>query len=180
MGTELPVMGSALPVRGTSEDAFLCVRCAQHMKTCCQTSEVYTTPGDVRRISEFTGQEDFTEFRQVEDPIYLDQDDDPIWNEHVFRADGSRRVLKRKPGGDCTFLGDQGCVLPLETRPLICRIYPYDFTAEGLLERLAKGCPTQLIPTGKTLLQALDIDRSDAQRWHKQLYEEILTEQDAS
>ncbi len=97
-----------------------------------------------------------------------------------FEGDGTRRVLKRQANGDCTFLGDKGCVLPLETRPLICRIYPYDYTADGLRQRLANGCPTELIPPGQSLLEALDIKRSDAERWHQQLYEEVLTEQDSA
>lgn len=171
MTTELPVMGSPM-------DDFLCVRCARHMKTCCQTSEVYATPGDERRIAEFTGQSEFTEFREADDPVYLQQDDDPLWRQNVFRADGTRRILKHQANGDCTFLGDHGCVLPLEIRPLICRIYPYDFTADGLRERLAQGCPTELISPGQTLLQELDIQRFDAERWHKQLYEEVLTEKE--
>lgn len=171
-------MATNLPVMDTQTEEFLCVRCARHMQTCCQTSEVYATPGDARRIAEFTGQSDFTEFRRADDPVYLEQDDDPVWAQNVFRADGTRRVLKRRTNGDCTFLGDQGCVLPLETRPLICRIYPYDYTAQGLRERLARGCPTELIPAGQTLLEALDIQRADAVRWHKQLYVEVLMEQD--
>lgn len=171
-------MSSELPVVDSASEDFLCVRCARHMKTCCQTSEIYATPGDERRIKEFTGQAGFTEFRAPDDPVYLLQDDDPIWRDNVFRADGTRRVLKKQANDDCTFLGEHGCVLPLETRPLICRIYPYDYTADGLRVQLARGCPTELVPEGQTLLEALDIKRSDAERWHKQLYEEVLLERD--
>ncbi len=155
---------------------FLCVRCARHMRTCCQTSEVYATPGDVQRIEKFTGKVNFTEFRRPDNPVYLEQDDDPVWERCVFRPDGTRRVLDRQPNGDCVFLGEEGCVLPLETRPLICRIYPYDYTAEGLRDELARGCPTELLGDGEELLEALHIDRSDAVRWHSQLYQEIKTE----
>ena len=165
MSTHLPIV-----------DEFLCVRCARHMRTCCQTSEVYATPGDVQRIEEFTGRVDFFEFRKPDDPVYLEQDDDPVWERCVFRLDGTRRVLKREPDGNCTFLGDAGCVLPLETRPLICRIYPYDYTADGLREKLAGGCPTELLAEGQELLDALQIDRADAVRWHEQLYREIQLE----
>ena len=105
---------------------------------------------------------------------------DPIWIENVIRPDGTRRVLQRQPDGDCTFLGDAGCALPLETRPLICRIYPFDYTADGLRDELAHGCPMELLPAGQSLLQALDIKRSDAERWHKQLYAEVLTERNAN
>jgi uncharacterized protein len=161
------------------QNEFLCVRCSRHMKTCCQTSEVYTTLGDVERISKHSGKNGFTEFRAPTNPNYSDQDDDPIWNKGVFRTNGERRILKRKPNGDCTFLGNAGCELPLEIRPLICRIYPYDYTAYGLREELAPGCPTELLAEGQGLLEALQIPREDAVRWHAQLYHEIQLEIDA-
>jgi Fe-S-cluster containining protein len=148
------------------------------MKTCCQTSEVYATPGDVERISSSTGRRDFTEFRVPVNSEYADQGDDSAWSEHVFREDGSRRVLKRQPGGDCTFLGPQGCVLPLETRPLICRLYPYDYSEQGIHDELAPGCPLELLRPGLRLLEELDIKLEDARRWHKQLYAEIRRERD--
>ena len=94
-------------------EEFLCVRCARHMKTCCQTCEIYTTLGDVQRIAAHVGREDFHEFRAPANPVYIDHDDDPTWRDGVFQADGSRRVLKKQAGGDCTFLGERGCVLPI-------------------------------------------------------------------
>lgn len=157
---------------------FLCVRCARHTRTCCQRSEIYATPGDVRRIGLHTQRDDFTEYRVPANPDYLDQDDDPVWREKVFRADNSRRVLKRQPDGDCTFLGESGCTLPLEIRPLVCRLYPYDYTAAGLLVDLVEGCPLELLPPGQGLIEALEMNRDDAVRWHRQLYEEIQMEVD--
>lgn len=159
-------------------EEFLCVRCSRHMKTCCQTSEVYATPGDVRRIAEWTGRDDFTEFRVPSDPVYLEQDDDPTWARYVFREDNSRRVLKREESGDCTFLGEQGCRLPLETRPLICRMYPYDYNERGLRDELANGCPLELLRPGQELIEVLDMKLDDARRWHEQLYDEIRLEAD--
>ena len=159
-----------------AELEFLCARCARHMKTCCQTSEVYATPADVARIASHTGLSDFTEYRVPEDPIYLENADDPNWVRYVFRDDGTRRIVKRRPGGDCIFLGEAGCTLPLEVRPLICRIYPYDYNEEGIKERLARGCPLELLAPGQTLLKALDMNQDDAERWRRQLYEEIRLE----
>ena len=159
-----------------AESEFLCARCARHMPTCCQTSEIYVTPGDVERIAAHTGERDFIEFRLPEDPIYLEQSDDPTWEHYVFQPDGTRRVLQRRENGDCVFLGERGCVLPLETRPLICRIYPYDYNAEGIKDNLARGCPLELIGPGQTLLTELDMNRADAERWHQQLYREIREE----
>jgi Fe-S-cluster containining protein len=146
------------------------------MKTCCQTADIFTTLGDVRRIEDFTGETGFTEYRAPVNPAYADQDDDPVWRDNVFRPDGTRRVVKKQPNGDCTFLGSAGCVLPLETRPLICRIYPFDYTAEGILDELSEGCPTELLKPGQGLIEALDMKRSDAERWHRQLYAELQQE----
>lgn len=157
-------------------DEFLCARCARHMRTCCQTSQIYVTPGDVERITAQTGRRDFTEFRRPDDPIYLENGDDPLWVEHVFREDGTRRILTHAANGDCTFLGEKGCTLPTEVRPLICRIYPYDYNAEGIKPVLARGCPTELIRQGETLLTELGMSYDEALRWHEQLYQEILAE----
>lgn len=159
-----------------SNEEFLCVRCARHMKTCCQTCEVYVTLGDVERISDYLDRDDFWHFQVATDPRYLEQDDDPVWRDHVIRADNSRRVLKRQPDGDCSQLGPQGCTLPLEVRPLICRLYPYLYDASGIHDDLSQGCPLELLRPGQGLIEALGMKLEDAHRWHKQLYEEILLE----
>lgn len=153
-----------------------CAQCARHQKTCCQTREVYITPGDVKRIEGHTGFTGFWEFRKPEDPGYLDQSDDPAWGEYVFRPDGSRRILRRQEDGACVFLGPAGCLLPLEIRPLVCRLYPYQYNEFGLLPELAAGCPTQLLRPGEDLLAVLQVAVEDARRWHAQLYREIRLE----
>ncbi|MCB9653964.1 MAG: YkgJ family cysteine cluster protein [Deltaproteobacteria bacterium] len=135
------------------------------------------TPGDKKRIAQHTGRRDFFTF-VVADETYLDQPDDPMWAELVFRPDGSRRVLKRQANGDCTFLGARGCTLALETRPIVCRMYPFDYTESGLREELSHGCPTQLLPRGQGLLAALDMNREDAVGWHAMLYRELAMERD--
>ncbi len=159
-----------------TSDEFLCARCARSTRTCCQRSEVYATPGDVRRIAQYSRREDFTEFRIPLDMAYMDQDDDTAWRKFVFRDDHSRRVLRRRPGGDCTFLGERGCVLPLDVRPLVCRLYPFDYTEAGLRDELAEGCPLELLNPGQGLVEALEMHVADARQWHRQLYEEIQME----
>ncbi len=161
----------------SSED-FLCVRCARHMRTCCQTREIFVTRGDVRRIAAHTGQDDFFEYRIPDDPSYLDQDDDPEWAAGVFREDNSRRVLKQQATGDCTFLGAAGCCLPLETRPLVCRIYPFDYDAQGLRDGLSHGCPIPLVRPALGLLGELQMERGPAEAWRRQLYTELSHEHD--
>ena len=161
-----------------SNEEFLCARCARHMKTCCQTPEIYVTPGDVERIANHIGRRDFAHFRVPTDPVYLEEDDDPVWQEHVVREDNTRRVLKKRPDGDCSLLGPQGCTLPVEVRPLVCRLYPYDYDERGIRDELAGGCPVELLRPGQVLLEVLGMKIDDARRWHKQLYEEIRLEND--
>jgi uncharacterized protein len=94
----------------------------------------------------------------------------------VFRPDGSRRVLDREENGDCTFLGEKGCTLTLDVRPLVCRLFPHSYNEQGIQAELSEGCPTSLLEPGKTLLVTLDMRRSDADRWHKMLYRELEME----
>ena len=154
----------------------LCARCARHTTTCCQWSEVFVTTGDVARIVAHTGRRDFFEYRAVDNPNYGDQDDDPVWRDHVFRPDGTRRVVRHQANGDCWFLGPIGCVLPLEARPLVCRLYPFDYTSEGIQDELAEGCPLGLLRPGQELLPVLNMRREDAVQWHRQLYDEMRCE----
>lgn len=160
-----------------AEDEPLCARCARAMKTtCCQQREIYLTPGDVRRINAHTGLLGFSTFEAAVNPDYLDQDDDPLWAECVFREDGTRRTLRRISGGNCMFLGPAGCMLPLEVRPLVCRLHPFDYTEEGIKDELASGCPLHLLKPDQGLIETLGMNLEDARRWHRQLYEEIRQE----
>lgn len=155
----------------------LCSLCSRLQKTCCQITEIYVTQADVARIQAATGERDFHEFRVPENPDYLDQDDDPVWAHFVFRADQSRRILKHKDDGDCHFLSVFGCRLPLETRPLVCRIYPYDYS-NGRLTGLVQGlCPVTLLEPGQSLTVALGMEQTEQpSRWIADLYKEILAE----
>jgi Fe-S-cluster containining protein len=166
------------PVREAPQEEFLCVRCARHRPTCCQLSEVYVTLGDVKRIADHTGVAGFHQYLPPTNPVYESDDDDPTWRDYAFRPDGARRVLRRRSGGDCIFLSPSGCTLPLDVRPLLCRIYPYDFNDRGIVDELAPGCPLELLRPQQSLIEALDMNLADARAWHEQLYEEILWERD--
>lgn len=156
-----------------------CAQCARHIRNCCQTPDVYVTSGDVDRIAAVLGSRDFCDYRLSADPTYLDQDDDPTWRECVLREDGARRTVKHAPNGDCIFLGPTGCGLEMETRPLTCRLFPFDYTEQGILDQLASGCPTELLAPGQNLIDALGMNLEDARRWHRQLYDEIRQERAA-
>jgi Fe-S-cluster containining protein len=136
------------------------------------------TGGDVKRITRQTGTIGFIEYARPGNPDYADQSDDPVWQSHVFRPDGTRRILKKRDNGDCFFLGLKGCTLTLETRPLICRLYPFAYNARGLYADLVATCPTHLLATGETLLNCLDMSLDMARVWHHDLYDEILHDDD--
>lgn len=157
-----------------------CAKCATIQKTCCQRAEILVTFGDVARIQGHTGRpDDFTEYRAPVDPSYLDQDeDDPNWLRYTIRSDGTRHVLKRQPGGDCTFLGPQGCILPEEVRPLVCRLYPFMYNEQGLTGSDEGYCPVERVaPPGVTMLTVLGMSPADGERWRSMLYDELRVQQ---
>jgi uncharacterized protein len=156
----------------------LCARCALQGRTCCQGREIHITPGDMRRISAVTGSLDYVEWARTIDPAYLDQTDDPVWRQHVFRHDSARRILKRQPNGDCFFLGPQGCLLAMEVRPLLCRLHPFTYTADHIDNEPDAGCPRHLLLSGESLFEAVHTSRQLAWQWHHQLYEEIKNDDD--
>lgn len=157
-----------------------CARCAQVQKTCCQRAEILVTEGDKARIARHTGRTDFWERRRPADAEYLDDDaDDPNWKRWTVAADGTRAMLKKQANGDCGFLGERGCVLPEEVRPIVCRLYPWSYTESGLVGEEEHYCPTELFYTrgtpGVTMLTILGMRPADGQRWHAMLYEELRT-----
>ncbi|MCB9897802.1 MAG: YkgJ family cysteine cluster protein [Planctomycetes bacterium] len=152
-----------------------CARCALMQKTCCQRAEIVVTGGDVARIAAVTQRHDFWERRVPVDPSYAASDpDDPAWRELTVAPDGTRRVLRRTVDGDCTFLGPSGCTLATGTRPLVCRLYPHSYTERGLDGLDDEYCPREVLAgPGRTMLDVLDIARTDALRWHATLYAEL-------
>jgi len=160
-----------------SNELNLCACCARRGKTCCQDREIYLSPGDVARIIAHAGGEPFYEWALPRDPAYLAQDDDPVWQRHVFRRDGRRRTLRRKASGDCWFLGDAGCRLSMEIRPLVCRLHPFAYTADGIAAETEKGCPENLLPPGANLISALAMSGDAAARWHHMLYDEVIQDE---
>lgn len=171
----------ALPVMVASEP-HPCARCASMRKTCCQRAEILVTAGDVARIARRTGRAEFVENRAPADPEYLEHDaDDPDWRRLTVRSDGARRVLKRRESGDCVFLGAEGCTLGTEVRPLVCRLYPWAYTEAGLTGEDSEYCPVEALRAvgkdgrGTTMLTILKMDRVDAERWRRRLYEELRT-----
>lgn len=152
----------------------ICQACAHTGRTCCQGHEIYVTRGDCRRIAGHTGRVDFFEYHPCNIDAYADQADDPLWQRHVFRSDGTRRILKRHVDGDCRFLTQNGCCLPLTVRPLICRLYPHLYTAAGISGIWDSEClATRINPAAVIETEIAGVGQSEAAQWHHMLYEEI-------
>lgn len=157
-----------------------CLSCAATRRTCCQVSDINITDADLERIRVHTGRDDFHEIRFLVDHYYEPDEwqdaEDPIWHKLVFRADKKGQALRRRPGGDCWFLGVDGCVLPNDVRPLICRIHPYYYSDKGLLRLDPRYCPPGTFdgfPGMEEAAAAFGVSREQAESWRRQLYEEL-------
>ncbi len=151
-----------------------CAECAEAGRSCCVGGQIFVTIGDVRRIAEFMGYHGFVTFERMS-PQYDASESDPTWSSLVLEADGSRRVLRRTTDDSCFFLRGTGCVLPAEVRPLLCRIYPYDFTAEGI-SGISATCPLSSLTDWRSILERQGMPMAAALNWHQRLYDEITQE----
>lgn len=146
--------------------------------TCCQESPfVVITKGDVRRITEATGRNDFFAIKQYDDLSFMDTYKyDPNWHKYVVMPGNRFRVLQLENEGPCVFLHEDGCELPWEIRPLMCRIYPYNYNEFGIIGFYAHEdlwCPVPLLKKGETLSGTLNMTREQADRWRIMYYEEL-------
>jgi len=150
--------------------------CAKCGGACCKNGETYLTGGDVERITGHTGRSDFHVMKTM-GPRYAGCD--PAWTELVCGHDGHRRVLHRSDDGECTFLAETGCVLPLDVRPLLCRIYPYEFDGAKLLAT-EPLCPISRLPDRASVLVGLGMPPESVRQWRRDLYAEISREKVAA
>ncbi|MFH1034004.1 MAG: hypothetical protein V1806_05805 [Pseudomonadota bacterium] len=57
---------------------------------------------------------------------------------------GRRLRLRLEENGDCCFLGHEGCRLPVQARPLYCRLYPLLVNPHGrLMVLMSQNCLAQ-------------------------------------
>jgi len=148
-----------------------CYQCSQNGTSCCNGTQILLTTGDVRRIAQFSGNLDFFTF-EVPDLAYRDPGDDPVWLKLTVRPDGRRRVLKRTADKNCSMLAENGCLLPISVRPLICRLHPYTYTEAGIAG-IDPGCPMSSEGNWPAVLEQLGMAASQAREWHRTLYCEL-------
>lgn len=154
------------------DEENLCSRCARGGSTCCQNTRIFLTRGDMERITA-SGARDFHEHVHI--PWAGDAELDPAWR-RTFRPDGLRRVLRHGTGGDCIFLGAEGCALDLATRPLLCRLYPFDYDDNAIKGVHGHRCPYPESANAPLLLALLGMNRDEAEAWRVQFYREIDAE----
>jgi Fe-S-cluster containining protein len=110
---------------------FRCTGCGN----CCKDPLLPLTDKDVLRITQRTG-DDPQDFIIWVDRNGIDMDDEP--EAFVRLRQGKRVMVMRHQGGGCRYLGqDDRCTI-YGSRPLGCRIFPFDpsFTKQGKLRRL--------------------------------------------
>lgn len=156
----------------------LCSRCARRQKTCCQKAAVFITRGDIERIAASVPEaaSSFWEMREVGDLDFRGGSAlDEIWGT-IVGADGRVRIVRHRENGDCFFLGEDGCRLDLAARPLVCRLYPYEYTPASLTGVNAHLCPYPECGNAPLILALLGMNRDAAEQWRQALYREILGE----
>ena len=80
---------------------------------------------------------------------------------------------------DCIFLGNQGCVLASDIRPLMCRLYPYTYNEFGMIGLVLNEdliCPLHALQAGETVLDMLALPHTQADPWRKMYYAELRSE----
>lgn len=65
-------------------------------------------------------------------------------------------------------------MLDEETRPIVCRLYPYSYNHAGLLGEDPDYCPTATLkPPGGSMVALLQMTRARAEVWRADLYREL-------
>ena len=124
----------------------ICALCHGQGLGCCVLEGASTekvvgmTRGEARRIATACG-------RPMEE-FCLEDEISPQFEAHINLMHpvlnrimpGRRRLrLKVDENGACVFLGQDGCTLPREDRPLFCRLFPFWFTPDARLALLETG-----------------------------------------
>ncbi|MEN6620798.1 MAG: YkgJ family cysteine cluster protein [Smithella sp.] len=149
--------------------------------TCCQDSDVFVSLGDLKRICIYKNSFNFYEYREATEPYLeeLKRCDDKLWNNVTITPKRMRRVLRKK-GKNCIFLDENtGCTLPMEIKPLVCRIYPYGYDNAKIILDNNCGCPQDLLnldSCNNAIEINFGVSIEKAELWRAQLYCELADE----
>jgi Fe-S-cluster containining protein len=151
-------------------------------KTCCEGDPwIILTLRDVERIAAHTGRSDFVVNKHYPDLSFMQRFAyDPNWQKYTVRPGNMRRQVRATEQGACHFLGAAGCELPTSVRPLVCRLFPYNYNEYGIIGIYSGAdlmCPVHLLEDGISLARDLGvgmIEQVDA--WRTTLYRELRAE----
>jgi Fe-S-cluster containining protein len=150
-----------------------CAVCSRVQRTCCQSSEPYVSRGDMDRIYNYRSLPTpyWCGFRIPPQEYLAGCRSDPAWAAKVLTPTGWRRVVLARFNGNCVFLEPTGCVLPMEVKPLVCRIYPWDFF-NFKITGLSSYCAVEARGEHQDMGEALGLTAEQAQTWLDQLRDE--------
>ncbi len=162
-------------------DPFVCARCAEKGKTCCEltpgTEEVCYPVSDYERERILECAPDSGGFvLQLNSPLFIDNllklfPGQRRSVKELFPPGGMHYRLEVDSGGKCMFLGSGGCVIPKEARPLYCRLFPFWTDESGRITLLeVESCLAQQEnKTPGKLFKTLGISQSEVRELHSQL-----------
>ena len=109
-----------------------CAKCHQMGNGCCFmkdlniSNQIGITQSDINKIKEFTGksENEFIISDMVTDEYLKSLVDNihPVFN-NIYENHTRHRL--KTVHERCVFLSQQGCELPVEIRPIYCRLYPF-------------------------------------------------------
>jgi len=150
-----------------------CGICYTEGKECCRHRDVIVTNGDLDRIMKFTNRSDFVENRISRYPHSAQYNfEDPTWHRYTLNEDNTRRVLKNSKDDNCVFLSNEGCTLPMNVRPLLCRLHPYMYSEHQILF-IDDDCPITNFDDPYKALEKMGMGYDAAEQWRRQLYQEL-------
>ena len=74
------------------------------------------------------------------------------------------------------FLGEKGCRLKEDERPMVCRLYPFEYNEKTIKGVTPHHCPEPQRDNHALMLALLGMNRDRAEEWRHTLYQEILEE----
>ncbi len=90
----------------------------------------------------------------------------------ILLPDRHVKVLKRTLDKNCILLSKTGCCLPIDKRPLICRLYPYIYIEQGILG-IDPECPISQNRNWERILSGMEMPKEKADVWISLLYNEM-------
>ena len=153
-----------------------CISCVSAGGSCCLNRQIILTFGDVQRVKACIGHDNFFTIEKPE-AWYLEPFYDPAWLPLVLNQQGLFRVLTRNADKSCGMLTKTGCMLPFESRPLVCQLHPYMYTETEIIG-IDDTCPISKEMDGFSILNRLNMPREKAVDWQHLLYTELHTERD--